>query len=999
MKKTFCLLVANICTTFLFAQNVNIPKNIQSPNAGSLGQYGDVPVTLYHGTANISIPLYSISEGGIPLEISLDYNASGVRVNSVPGWVGQNWSLNAGGIITRTVQGKRADELNFSEWINFVNTPGYLYNYSKLNRADWSDSSVLKSFSTQDGYSLDLESDIFTFNFMGFSGKFFLSHDGTWKVQSSSNLKVIIQQSDFVRPLDLTKMGCGPNQNMPYSKVIGKITLIDDKGTSYIFGSVQNAIEYSYDNFFNQCETTNLIPNSWSLVEVKNNLGLSVFKFEYERGDYIGNFYVNDNSVLGIKDGANNLNVFNHLDTRCIATIANNSGIGGSLIVPSYLKKITSLTGQEIVFESIKSDNQKYSSSVIDMNNFIGDQNSQAFNSSFGKLVLDQNGQQLNFGGLLKQDFVMSRLIWRKLKSIKLPSQQISFVYNDSDINQRLKLSSVKIGDKNYGFEYDRFEQLPQFTSKAIDHWGYFNGTPYVIDPSNLDAYYTTRNLNTDKAKIGSLTKITYPTKGWTNFEYESNAYSKVVNEKRELVSETGLAGGLRIKSISNYDGEGKTYTKQYKYTTDLTGSISTGILMLKNKYYYPEWKTKTSDGYFYYQKSFSNNNLIPMSNTLGYHIGYSRVYEVLEDGSYTSNDYTDYSEFSDVRFVGTLSESHSIFDKHNDLSMLRGKLKQQITYNNAGEIKLRKTYSFIADLTKKVRAFNFDILFPCPYSNVTASSGNAYEIYYFDFNVTKEVEESFLSGQVFDKEISYTWYDYSDSDTFLRSKSTQTYLTADQQDSKSLKEEYVFPFDNQSVKYPYGVMTEKRMLFPVTTTQRENMELLNTQAVLYSSDDNFVNRVFAERTQNASGNAALRDDILFDKYDEYGNLQQYHKKDGMYTTILYSYNKRYPTVKIESKDKLEFSNSTFANLNTSISNLPGVKSEADVITSLNTVRTAYPEYMITTYTYKNDVGITSLTNPRGVTEYYQYDLNNRLERIVDSEGNTIKEFEYQFKN
>ena len=999
MKKTACLLLANIFTIFLSAQSVSTPKNIQSPNAGSLGQYGDVPVTLYHGTANISIPIYSISEGGIPLEISLNYDASGVRVNSVPGWLGQNWSLNAGGVITRTVQGKRADELNFSEWINFLNTPGYMYNSSKLNRTDWAAPNVLKDFSTQVAYTLDLEPDIFTFNFMGHSGKFFLSQDGTWKVQSSSNLKVIIQESDFVRPLDLTKMGCGPNQNLPYSKVIGKITLIDDNGTSYIFGGFQNAIEYSYDNFFNQCETTNLISNSWSLVEVKNNLGLSVFKFEYERGDYIGSFYLNENSVVGLKDGGHSLNILDQLDTRCMGTISNNSGVGGSLIVPSYLKKITSLTGQEIVFESIKSDHLKYPTSVIDMNNFNNDYNSQLFNSSFGKLVLDQNGQQVNFGGLLKQDFVMSRLIWRKLKSIKLPTQLVSFVFNDNDVNQRLKLNNVKIGDKDYAFEYDRFDQLPQFISKAIDHWGYFNGTPYVTNPLNIDTYYSTRNTNADKAKIGSLTKITFPTKGWTNFEYESNTYSKFVNEKRELVPEIGLAGGLRIKSITKNDGEGKTYTKQYKYTTDLTSSVSTGILMLKNKYSHPEWKTKASDNYFYYQSSFSTNNLIPMSNTLGYHIGYSRVYEILEDGSYSMNDYTDYNEFKDIRFVSTLSESHSIFDKHNDLSMLRGKLKQQTIYNNNGEVKLRKTYSFIADLTKKVRAFNFDILFPCPYSNVIASSGNAYEIYYFDFNVAKEVEESFLSGQVLDKEISYTWYDWSDSDTFLRSKTSQTYLAAEQLDSKSIKEEYVYPFDNQSVSYPNGIMTEKRMLSPIITTQVENTQLLSTQALVYNSDDNYVNRIFPEKTQIAFGTAILRDDIIFDKYDVNGNLQQYHKKDGMYTTIIYGYNKRYPIVKIESKDKLDFSNATFANLNSSLSNLPGIKAEAEVITTLNSIRAAYPDYMITTYTHKTDVGVTSLTNPRGITEYYQYDLNNRLQRIVDFEGNTVKEYEYQFKN
>lgn len=71
--------------------------SIHSPNATDLGKYGDVPVGLYTGTVDVSVPLYEINEGGIPLKIDLNYDTSGVRVNSVPGWVGQNWSLNAGG--------------------------------------------------------------------------------------------------------------------------------------------------------------------------------------------------------------------------------------------------------------------------------------------------------------------------------------------------------------------------------------------------------------------------------------------------------------------------------------------------------------------------------------------------------------------------------------------------------------------------------------------------------------------------------------------------------------------------------------------------------------------------------------------------------------------------------------------------------------------------------------------------------------------------------------
>lgn len=78
------------------------PKIIPpSPEAASLGRYGEFPVELSKGTPSISIPLYEIQSGSLKVPISLSYHASGVRVNDVATSVGLSWTLNAGGAITR----------------------------------------------------------------------------------------------------------------------------------------------------------------------------------------------------------------------------------------------------------------------------------------------------------------------------------------------------------------------------------------------------------------------------------------------------------------------------------------------------------------------------------------------------------------------------------------------------------------------------------------------------------------------------------------------------------------------------------------------------------------------------------------------------------------------------------------------------------------------------------------------------------------------------------
>src|SRR6185503_15830491 len=94
------------------AQTGSLRVTTPSPTAASLGKYGDVPVSLYTGVPDISIPIFTAKGHTLELPITLRYHASGIRVEEIGGWAGIGWSLDAGGAITRTVRGLADESTN-----------------------------------------------------------------------------------------------------------------------------------------------------------------------------------------------------------------------------------------------------------------------------------------------------------------------------------------------------------------------------------------------------------------------------------------------------------------------------------------------------------------------------------------------------------------------------------------------------------------------------------------------------------------------------------------------------------------------------------------------------------------------------------------------------------------------------------------------------------------------------------------------------------------------
>jgi len=191
MKKVFiqsigivgCLL----CLLFVghrgFGQTANQSTDLKnivtpSPTAAALGQYGNTSIGLYTGTSQVNIPLYEIHEGALKLPITLSYHSGGIKLAEMASWVGLGWSLNAGGSITRTVYGI-PDEGSINASYTMPSMPPSVTDIK---------SNLLGQ--------IDMQPDVFYFNFNGKSGKFFIGKNNIIPVSPHQNLKIQAFRSD-----------------------------------------------------------------------------------------------------------------------------------------------------------------------------------------------------------------------------------------------------------------------------------------------------------------------------------------------------------------------------------------------------------------------------------------------------------------------------------------------------------------------------------------------------------------------------------------------------------------------------------------------------------------------------------------------------------------------------------------------------------------------------------------------------------------------------------
>ncbi|WP_257667189.1 hypothetical protein [Parapedobacter tibetensis] len=139
-----------------------------------------------------------------------------------------------------------------------------------------------------------------------------------------------------------------------------------------------------------------------------------------------------------------------------------------------------------------------------------------------------------------------------------------------------------------------------------------------------------------------------------------------------------------------------------------------------------------------------------------------------------------------------------------------------------------------------------------------------------------------------------------------------------------------------------------------------------------------------------------IAEEIL--RYDGFSNPIEVKRHNGLSTVYLWGYGAQYPVAKIENATYQEvldiLGQTTINSLNAA------TVADATINTAINTLRNHanMKKALVSTFTYKPLAGMASMTDPRGITEYYKYDGFQRLKDVLDFDQNILKNYRYHYR-
>jgi len=596
----------------------------------------------------------------------------------------------------------------------------------------------------------------------------------------------------------------------------------------------------------------------------------------------------------------------------------------------------------------------------------------------------------------------------------------------------------------------------PTFTaSQFIDDFErQGGGFPLTISPNPITTFsflkkgfYFVRLFKVDQL-------VNPATPNHLNGDIKANLQIKYSTLKTTGLSKFLFGGGLRIGQITYKDlGIIKERTV-FDYTKleidpldNIDGILSSGSMDAKTfkRKYNLNWTDfylvgcRTTIDVSYEVTELSNP--ITVQQTKGGYVGYKDVTVKKVNGldfigrteyTYTSPlDYTVYPQLYDYPFIPVL-----------DTDYKRGNLKKTVVFNKQGQILNEKTnnYSFFENTVytqlytgksgtgsnpwdRYYDAYQYSFLTPnkitngspscigggsfftpseLPNLNVGSIVTSIQNHITGDARLTwSETKEYFYNGNA-NHTVSISEYEYNNLNNQIKKEK----LNYNENGSNVLLEKnYTYAIDNfndvtTSESIAKSTMINiNRVNDLMHTSVFKNGVYLNSEKIGYKVfTTNLVlpETIYTSKAQLAGGSGmtgipeVFEPRLKYNRYDTFGNPLEVQQVGGMLISYIWGYNKTVPIAKIENASNAQIQSAL------GVTNYDSL-TEANLST-INSLRTLLPNAMVTTFTYKPQIGVETITDPKGYVMTYSYDEFNRLNKVTDADGKIITENLYRYR-
>ncbi|WP_342327995.1 RHS repeat domain-containing protein [Pedobacter sp. FW305-3-2-15-E-R2A2] len=497
-------------------------------------------------------------------------------------------------------------------------------------------------------------------------------------------------------------------------------------------------------------------------------------------------------------------------------------------------------------------------------------------------------------------------------------------------------------------------------------------------------------------------------------------------------------AGGLRIKKITftspvNSSSFEKNYDYSYKGITsgvseipfcNLTSKIHWGEQRIR---YYPP-----IEGIFDPQICtfflLNQSTMVPLGNGKGGTVGYAQVTETMNDGRKTvmqfTNGYSDVNADSlfdgyEDQFYFTALGDQSVFDRAgNSKSSWRGRMKRVWYQDGSGKKMKQEVHRFANLASGSLQNTSLFLSINALPGSPDVNYGTSWGTYHFTQDKFVPVLDSayYFNGTDTLKEL--TKYSYLNAGFANPSAIVKVNSVGDSSITR-----FKYPYDytisgTSSIAFSKGIknLQDKHVITsPIETYVEEKTaggsgKVTMAQLVSYKPElpvpdtayslnntaglNDFSPAVFTVSTASKDNRYERR--ILFDKYDSYGNVVEQRKEGELKEVLVWGYQKRYIVARITGSTYA----TVMALVDTTVINNPS--GDAAMRTELNKIRTSLassnPDAEVTSYTYAVLKGMTSMTDPRGETVYYEYDVFGRLKRTKNADNDIKDHLWYHYK-